>query len=237
MSALKVSVKGSNFPLNHKYAPAVLATFNAAVNAIWTLNTCYQWEPELCMRISVLWQNCTSCTVSSSPPSCLIADIVSLAQLALCLILGRIPDSPFSQQILPILGSVSRLFHGVAPRCDTAARLLVSLSAPGPLCLCFNASCSVLSSRALTARACAIAIGAVAQRTRGTNTSRTLCRLLRALGPCPPLPRHQRPCEKIIRSSTHTIHFDGATTGTPRRSRPTLSIHTPARWRRPSGSE
>lgn len=64
MSALKVSMKGSNFPLKHKYAPAILATFQAAANAIWTLNTCYQWEPELCMRISVLWQNCTSCTVS-----------------------------------------------------------------------------------------------------------------------------------------------------------------------------
>ncbi|EPT05247.1 hypothetical protein FOMPIDRAFT_1155952 [Fomitopsis schrenkii] len=109
MSALKVSMKGSNFPLKHKYAPAILATFQAAANAIWTLNTCYQWEPELCMRISVLWQNCTSCT------------------LALCLLLGRIPDSPLSAQILNVLDSALRLFHGVAPRCDTAAKLLQTL--------------------------------------------------------------------------------------------------------------
>ena len=64
MSALKAVGKGSGFPLKHKYAPSILATCHAAVNAIWTMNTCYQWEPDLCLRISVLWQNCTSCTVS-----------------------------------------------------------------------------------------------------------------------------------------------------------------------------
>ncbi|TFY53095.1 hypothetical protein EVJ58_g9643 [Rhodofomes roseus] len=58
-SALKVT---EGYSMKHKYAPSVLATYHSAVNVIWTTNTVYQWEPELCMRLSNLWSNALSCS-------------------------------------------------------------------------------------------------------------------------------------------------------------------------------
>ncbi|KZT73770.1 hypothetical protein DAEQUDRAFT_761749 [Daedalea quercina L-15889] len=105
-SALKVT---EGYSMKHKYAPSVLATFHSAVNVIWTLNTCYQWEPDLCLHVSVLWSNCLSCA------------------LALCLLLGRAPASPMSPQVLTVLDDVLRLFQEVAPRCEAAAKSLQTL--------------------------------------------------------------------------------------------------------------
>lgn len=78
---------------------------------------------------------------------CLVANVHCFTQLALCLLLGRLPESPMSPQILTVIDNVLRLFHEVAPRCDTAARSLVSLPTHDS-CAYTDTPCSIPSSHA-----------------------------------------------------------------------------------------
>ncbi|KZT12061.1 uncharacterized protein LAESUDRAFT_720038 [Laetiporus sulphureus 93-53] len=99
------------FTIKSKYSPSVLAVYSSACNLIWTVHTCYKWEPELIVRFSVVWSNCLS------------------AALALCLILGRAPSSPLSPHALAEVDKVRRLFIEVRDRCPAVAKALPALEA------------------------------------------------------------------------------------------------------------
>ncbi|EMD39931.1 hypothetical protein CERSUDRAFT_112176 [Gelatoporia subvermispora B] len=99
--ALSVS---EGFTVKHQYAPSVLATFSSSCNLIWAVTTCYRWEPDLVLRILMLWSNCFS------------------AAVALCLLVSRAPSCPLSVHALVELDRVVRLFSEVRHRCSIVAK-------------------------------------------------------------------------------------------------------------------
>ncbi|CCM03523.1 uncharacterized protein FIBRA_05657 [Fibroporia radiculosa] len=104
--ALRVN---EGFTVKHKYAPSVLATYTSSCNLFWAINTCYKWDPDLTVRISMIWSNCLS------------------AAVALCLLLGRAPSSPFSPHALQELDKLRVLFNEIRDRCQSVARSLPAL--------------------------------------------------------------------------------------------------------------
>ncbi|KAH9936325.1 uncharacterized protein B0H18DRAFT_868423 [Fomitopsis serialis] len=214
-SAMKVT---EGYSMKHKYAPSVLATFHSALSVIWSLNTCYRWEPELCVRVSILWSNCLS------------------SALALCLVLGRVPTSPMSSQVITVLDNVLRLFHEVAPRCETAAKSIVSLStaifACMPLTLILQHTLEACIDRSRT----------IYRSWRSSHTDSWIDHDGDAVSTMAirsgVMSSHASPSVPSLEDDpfdTRTIHSDAATTCITPRCPPTSLTRTPVRSRLPLG--
>ncbi|KAL6303466.1 hypothetical protein BKA93DRAFT_734813 [Sparassis latifolia] len=92
------------FTMKHKYAPSVLATYTSVCNVVWTVCTCYKWEPDLSLRITMLWHNCLS------------------AAVALCVLVSRSPSNSLTPHALVELDNIMKLFSEVKSRCPTVVK-------------------------------------------------------------------------------------------------------------------